>query len=534
MNLVIKDAVRQILGRAASAVWWFLVVKLMTPYLGPLRFGDYSTILKYFAIRSAFADFGLYVIGLKMLWQLKTNNEKLKIKSWENNTMIDIDSNRTIDALDTIMDSGSEIQHTASYNHEELQSTYSTIIWTRLFMILIVYSLAIIVAYCIPAYTSNPYLLRWLPVGMLFSASFMTAGILQTPLQLFRKMEQVSIGLILARVSQLLALVAIVYRWRPRIDFSTNNIHITPFIAILASVLISGVVQSLYVTRKSNKYLRFRPRFKRSFTKQFILDNRQYGIAYYLSSFHTLIVLILLSTFYPSIEGYKYTGIRALGLSLIEILLIVPSALGNSLIHSAAGQTHEEQRHKFGSLAMLMLWIGCFVTIMFSLFWTPIIAFLGGTNYLWDSMHRWSDTILPFLGIVITLSFVKQVGNYLFVSAWLHNKLLWTNLFGVIVGMIIGIPALLYRNILWWVVTQVTLEAAFLAGSIYIARKHQLLPLVDYKKIAILLSITTLFFFIDIHVVFNSRNRILYALLTSLLLTGVSYRRIKHWMRQLH
>jgi hypothetical protein len=47
---------------------------------------------------------------------------------------------------------------------------------------------------------------------MLFSASFMTAGILQTPLQLFRKMEQVSIGLILARVSQLLALVAVVYR----------------------------------------------------------------------------------------------------------------------------------------------------------------------------------------------------------------------------------------------------------------------------------------------------------------------------------
>jgi O-antigen/teichoic acid export membrane protein len=73
---------------------------------------------------------------------------------------------------------------------------------------------------------------------------------------------------------------------------------------------------------------------------------------------------------------------------LIEILLIIPSALGNSLIHSAAGQTHEAQRRKFGALAMLMLWIGCFVTIMFSWFATPIIQFLGGAKYLGDAMHR--------------------------------------------------------------------------------------------------------------------------------------------------
>jgi O-antigen/teichoic acid export membrane protein len=45
----------------------FLVIKIITPYLGPLRYGDYSTILKFFAIWSAFADFGLYVIALKKL-----------------------------------------------------------------------------------------------------------------------------------------------------------------------------------------------------------------------------------------------------------------------------------------------------------------------------------------------------------------------------------------------------------------------------------------------------------------------------------
>jgi len=40
---------------------------MMSPYLGPLRYGDYSTILKYFAIWSALADFGLYVIAVRKL-----------------------------------------------------------------------------------------------------------------------------------------------------------------------------------------------------------------------------------------------------------------------------------------------------------------------------------------------------------------------------------------------------------------------------------------------------------------------------------
>lgn len=66
-KLVIKDAFWQILGRVISALAGFLVIKIITPYLGPLRYGDYSTILKFFAIWSAFADFGLYVIALKKL-----------------------------------------------------------------------------------------------------------------------------------------------------------------------------------------------------------------------------------------------------------------------------------------------------------------------------------------------------------------------------------------------------------------------------------------------------------------------------------
>ena len=62
-----KDAFWQILGRMISALSGFLIVIIMTPLLGPLRYGDYTTILSYFALWSALSDLGLYVIGLKDL-----------------------------------------------------------------------------------------------------------------------------------------------------------------------------------------------------------------------------------------------------------------------------------------------------------------------------------------------------------------------------------------------------------------------------------------------------------------------------------
>jgi hypothetical protein len=63
----------------------------------------------------------------------------------------------------------------------------------------------------VPSYRANPYYIRGLPFGLLFSASFLLAGIQQLPLQIFWKMEKLSITLITARISQLAILIPVVY-----------------------------------------------------------------------------------------------------------------------------------------------------------------------------------------------------------------------------------------------------------------------------------------------------------------------------------
>ena len=95
-----------------------------------------------------------------------------------------------------------------------MEHYYGKFVMSRFTTITIVYIVALAVAYLIPAYTSNPYLLRGLPLGMIFSASFMTAGILQLPLQLYRGMKHVSIGLTLARIAQIIVMLIVVFLYK--------------------------------------------------------------------------------------------------------------------------------------------------------------------------------------------------------------------------------------------------------------------------------------------------------------------------------
>ena len=54
-----------------------------------------------------------------------------------------------------------------------LRDMYGKFMGTRYVSMITVYVIALVIAYFLPAYTSNPYLMYGLPIGMLFSATFM-------------------------------------------------------------------------------------------------------------------------------------------------------------------------------------------------------------------------------------------------------------------------------------------------------------------------------------------------------------------------
>ena len=495
-KLLIKDAFRQILGRVISAIGGFLVVKIMTPYFGPLRFGDYSTILKFFAIWSAFADFWLYVIALRRLGELK-------------------------DSLASQVD---------------MEKYYGKFVMSRFTTITIVYTVALIIAYMIPAYTSNPYLIRWLPLGMIFSASFMTAGILQLPLQLYRGMKHVSIALTLARISQVLVMLVIVwlYKW---IDFSSGDSRsVTAFLLIIWTVVVSAFVQWLYVRITSNRHIKLRLVPDRWFTRWILKENRQYWLAYCLSSLHTLWVMIFIGIYYPTVSNFSYVGIWAVSSALMEILLIVPSSLWNSIIPKVTQYTLEQTRKVFWSLLIFILWIGWVFYINFSVFRESIISFVSWSEYLSaTTWTRWSDSLLPWLALVLLLSFTKQVYNFLFVSLHLNNKLLWVNGIGVTIGAIVWFIVIPKYGIWWWIITQMVMELCYVIWWLWIAHSHKA-PLLFSRKYMFWIIAWILLFTIGGRYLFGSAVipflwLVIYAVAMNAVILGISYKPVKVIMR---
>jgi len=488
MSLVFKDAFWQILWRVISSIAWFFVIKFITSYLWPLRYWDYSTILKYFAIWSALADFWIYVVALNTIWKIQDIEEKLKI--------------------------------------------YHKFLWFRFFMVAIIYFIAFLLAFFIPAYFQNQYICYGLAIWMFFSATFMLAWIVQLPLQFYWQMKHVSIALILARLVQILLLIIIIFYLFPKIDFTTYNTQsLIIFLLILLTVFFSWFTQYLYVYKIWLKYMKFKLDFDKQFIKDTLKSNWRYWLSYYLSSFHTLIVLIFLSIIFPTKEWFIYVWIWTLALSLIEILLIVPSAFWNSIIHKISAYDKEKKLESLGYFLTFIIWFWFLVLFNFSVFSRHIIDFIAWKEYLTSANSVWSDFVLPFLTFVLFLSFIKQSFNYVLVSFDKHNDLLKVNLIWLIIWVILWLFLIPAFNIYGWIITQVVLEIFFVVWIIIVAYKNDILPKINFYYIFYSFLIFILFMFTYFLTIPNSKKLfVIYLFFINIIYLWLSYKLIRKIM----
>lgn len=485
-KLVIKDALWQLFGRIVSALFWFVITKIISSYLWPLRYWDYWTIFRFFARWTALVDFWIYVIAVKRLGQIK--NETY----WDWTEIPALDPN------------------------SELSKTYWKFVWTRVFLIIVIYTIAIVTAYLIPAYTSNPYIIWWLPLAMCYSASNMYAWIQQLPLQIFWKMKRLTWSLIIARLSQLVVLLPVVFYFFSNVDFQNSSentpVMILAFCLVTFSVVASSLGQNVEMHLRTRDLLPLKININIPFIKALLKENWKYGFSYFFSSFHTLLVLMFLWWFFPTAAGFKYAWIWALALSLIEILLIIPSSLWNSLLHKIPHYTDENKKKSLWNLMLLVGWIGALIAINFRVFAEDIIVFVSSRSFLWtwESINNWwSNQVLPFLWIVLILSFIKQVYNYLFVALEKQNILFGINLVWVLLWAVLGVVIIPKFWLLWWVITQVFIEMMFTFWAVKLAYARNLNPIFQKKPLMQLVVILLIFciFWYGIHLyLLNARG----------------------------
>jgi O-antigen/teichoic acid export membrane protein len=196
-----------------------------------------------------------------------------------------------------------------------------------------------------------------------------------------------------------------------------------------------------------------------------------------------------------------------LALQLVQILLIIPASLANSMIHRISAATLNQQGRSFGQMMMIMVWMGMVCVSSFIIFAPHIIYFVSGDKYLTTGFQfTWAgvqtifanpsilthatigaDIVLPVLAIVLSLSFVKTVFNYVFVAAKKQNLLFPINLIGVIIGGVAAFVLVYHYTIVGGMVAQLFMELLFVIGSWFYARKYRILPVISWSDMSIML-----------------------------------------------
>ena len=131
---------------------------------------------------------------------------------------------------------------------------------------------------------------------------------------------------------------------------------------------------------------------------------------------------------------------------------------------------------------LLVGFLGLWIAMNFGLFASDIIPIVSSNKFLgiWsEPSHRWSDQVLPFLGIVLLMSFIKQVYNYTFVALDQQNKLISINGIGVLIWCIIWIFLIPRYWLFGGVITQLFIEAFFTGGAILIGKIKNLTPKIE-------------------------------------------------------
>ena len=136
------------------------------------------------------------------------------------------------------------------------------------------------------------------------------------------------------------------------------------------------------------------------------------------------------------------------------------------------------------NLLSLVGFIWWLIAINFRVFNRDIILFVSSREFLWtwDSLATWwSNQILPFLGIVLFFSFIKQIFNYLFVSLEKQNVLFKINLTWVVVGVLVALFVIPKWNLLGWIIVQVLIESIFMLWAMAVAWKLKVYPKFNRK-----------------------------------------------------
>ena len=293
---ILSNTLWQVIGRAVTALFGIISIKILTGYLPSEIYGQYTTLYEFIGFFAIAADFGLYTIGVREM----AKNQKP--------------------------------------THEILGNILSL----RILLILIFLSVACLSVFIIPQY-QNSFVEKGIMLVALTTGLTLLSGTLQSILQFKLKMFYANLSLIFSRIVNISYIAYTVFFLHPS-KLEEGFTHLL-YAGVLAG--ISLLILTFYFVQKETS---IKPIFEKAYIKEIVQKSLPYGASLILSTIYFKIDIILLGF----IKGYHQVGIYSVPLKLMEILSVIPTFFMNSSLGSFT-QKFQQSKEAF-SASIIRAW----------------------------------------------------------------------------------------------------------------------------------------------------------------------------------
>ncbi|MCP4523231.1 MAG: oligosaccharide flippase family protein [Candidatus Gracilibacteria bacterium] len=389
LKKIASNTISQILSKVGTAIISIYLISVLTNYLTIDLYGLYLKIYNYIGIFVFLADLGLYTIAIREI----------------------------------------------SANPEDTKKIVGNVMSLRLILGIIIFLLAIGIAFFLPGYDSTLALWSITIVSIFTIFQLLNSSVL-TLMQAKMKIEFSLFSAIVGKMVNLGVVVSIAYFFFQK--GSENFDYFEPFLWIIGASVLSIGVNTAMNYWYARKLENFGFSFDWMYIKHLIKISLPYGIALFLSVVYFKIDIILLSLLDG--QGDRSIAFYSLPMKIVEVIMVLGGFYLNSILPSLTQMYKKKDLSSMEKILSTSLRIlitgGTMIFVMGVLFRDHLIKIIANEDYLSTaSTYNSSDAFLVVFAVVL-FHFISLVFIYTLIATNEQSKLLRINIIVTIINII--------------------------------------------------------------------------------------------------
>ena len=427
-NKIASNTIAQVVSKIITAVISIFLLSVVTNYLSVELFGVYSKVYNYLGIFAFLADLGLYTIMIR------------EISKWE----------------------------------EKSEKIVWNVLTLRILLWVIIFFLALLVAYFIPGYNSNIELIAiW--IVWIFTVISLINSTFLAYMQSQLKMEFSLFSVVFWKLVNLWIILLIVFVFLTKESVLQNNALSldNSLLYILGAWLIWITVNTMLNYFYASKSCNICMKFDRDYIKHIFKISLPYWIALFLSVVYFKIDIIIISLLEWNTADISI-ALYSLPMKIVEVLMVISGFYLNSILPKLS-QLFEKQKETWELQILLTLSFkilfsfGLSVFTFWVIFRDYLITIIANSNYISPTNHIYSSSDVFIIVLAILLfNAISLLFIYIFIWSKKQSILLKINIIIALFNIIWNFILIPKYSFIWaWVVTLVSQIILFIVCYYY-------------------------------------------------------------------